>query len=261
MRFATACLFTALALAPAAAGEPYTPPTLLPAELVEPSDRLIEDATALLRAAQSREPGAAAPFIGETVTVISGALDMHIPRSVETLGPWIDANAALAELGRNTGGDWYVPEGMSEEDALIDTALQYWEASLTYVDGWARDPLAGDAVCSYALEVFDPAEVAAVAEQLGINSSAFIKVAAETEVYAAVESETVVATLGPGALYALDYDTEARGQWIALHLPEGGTGFIPYGDEGLDKPYAAGICLSRNPDGRWQVTAQSNTSL
>ena len=254
-------MLVTLAALPATAGEPYTPPALQPPQLVEPPARLIEDATALLRAAEARDPGAAAPFIGANVSVLSGALDMHIPRSVEALGPWIDANAALSELGQHTGGNWYVPEGASLEDVLIDMSLEFWEWSLTDGRPWGRDPLAGEAICTYAMDVFDPAEVARVSEALDINSSAFILVDEATPLLDVAETGTQIATAVPGKLYALDYDTDAPRMWMAVHLPEGGVGFIRFGDEGMGKPYASGICFAEDADGRWQVVAQANTSL
>jgi hypothetical protein len=70
----------------------------------------------------------------------------------------------------------------------------------------------------------------------------------------------VAATLQPDLLYVLDYDTDAPKRWMAVHLPEGGSGFVNFDKVDLQKPYAAGICFAKTKAG-WQMIGQASTSL
>ena len=48
---------------------------------------------------------------------------------------------------------------------------------------------------------------------------------------------------------------------MAIHLPEGGSGFVNFDDVNLEKPYAAGICFSQDGAGNWLMSGQVSTSL
>jgi len=261
-----------LIAAPAWAGEPYQPPKVTPAGRVQPPADLLADVATLRQAVAAADVGAVAPFIAPTVTILNGAIDLHVPRRADPLGPFLDARAALIELGQNTGGDWDASDDADLNGVLVAHALEFWGWSLAEDDlDWGLDPMAPDAICTYEAQVFDPAEVARVAEQLGINSSAFFMVDEKGPrgVSPTPGAAGLIDFLKPGWLYALDYedksyllyDAESYGDEMAMHLPKGGTGFITFPDEGMLRPYMTGLCFEKGAAGRWQVTVQTNTSL
>lgn len=247
--------------APALAGEPYVPPTVTPAGKVEPPSDLLADVADLRASVAAQDIAALAPFIGRTVTILNGAIDMHVKRRAEPLGSFKDARAALIELGQNTGGDWDTPDGADLNDMLVRHALEFWGWTLEGEIGWGLDPMAPGAICTYEAQVFDPDEVARVGAQLDVASSSFVMVDAQTSVLKLPGLRAFVGTLEPGQLYALDYDTEAPDGGMAVHMPRGGEGFLTFPQEGMLKPYMSGLCFAKGTQGRWQVVALANTTL
>lgn len=250
-----------LAAVPAMAGEPYEPPTVTPGGRVEPPADLLADIEILRAAITARDLASVAPFIGPKVDILNGAIDLHVKRRVEPVGPWADAREALKDLGQNTGGDWDPSSGADLGDVLTAHALEFWGWMLEGDIAWGLDPLAPDAICTYEAQTFDADKVARVAAQLDVSSASFVMVDVTTPVLRLPGLRALVGWLEPGKLYALDYDTETPSDGIAVHLSDGGEGFLTFPDEGMLRPYNTGLCFEKGAGGRWQVTAQTNTTL
>jgi hypothetical protein len=256
-----AVIFVALAalVSPALAGAPYAPPNLKLAKPLEPPADLRADATALLKAVQAEDFEAVGRWIAPKVTVVSGALEMGLPRTVETIGGWKDGRSALAELGYHTGGDWDAPPDVDLASFVASFELDFIEGSLTDGRPWGTDPLIEGAICTYGFNDYSSAEVQKVADQLNIASSSFVMV---TEGAAAFDKPggKKVSTLSADRLYAMDYDTPSPQDWMAIHLPQGGVGFTAVPEQGLEKPYGTGLCFKKTAKG-WQMMAQVSTGL
>lgn len=254
-------LLAALAalVAPATAGEPYAAPKIKPAETVEPPADLRADAIALLKAVQAGDLDAVGGFIAPKVTVISGALDMSLPRHTEVTNSGPSAKGAVAGLGNHTGGDWDVPPNADIGTFLADMELDFIEGSLTDGQPWGTDPLVPGTVCTYGAGQFDPAAVKTVAGKLGVDPASFVMVAEGAPALDRPGGKPV-ATLAANALYAIDNDADTDGDWVALHLPQGGVGFVAVGEDGLQKPYADGLCFKKT-GGKWKIVGQSSTGL
>lgn len=247
----------------ALAGPAYAPVVLAPPETVEPPPAMLQAAAALRAAAESQDWDALAAGIAETVTWTDGALEAGVERSVETLGPWESADAKLDALAYATGGD--VRQPMEPDDTTPYEKLATADNVLSSLQddylSWGRDPLHPDAICTYPWRAYDRVAVERTAELLDVFSSAFFYIEADAPAFAEpVAGADVAATLLPDRLYALDYDAEAKGAWIGVHLPEGGSGFIDLDALEILKPYAAGICFGE-VDGDWQLVGQTSTSL
>src|SRR5690606_34397567 len=127
----------------------------------------------------------------------------------------------------------------------IEAERRYIVAALTDPGPWGTDPMVKGGVCTYAYRSFDRDTVKALSEQLDTARSSFFYVDAATPVLGKPEAGAdAVATLQPDLLYGMDYDTDAPGRWIAVHLPEGGSGFVSFDQVEMNKPYAAGICFT-----------------
>lgn len=244
-------------------GEPYAPLPLAPPEAVVPPADLIEAATALLVASRNDDRAAIAARLAPQLTLIDGALELGLPRRTETIGPFKRVDEALVALADNIGGTYEQPfDGSDVTPFAVAAELDFIISAITDGQAWGRDPLLDGAICTYAFRVFDRGAVAALGEQLDIQTSSFFFVEAPTAVLSKPRSDAAVAaTLEPDLLYALDYDTDAPGSWIAVHLPEGGSGFLDFETTVISKPYASGICFTRDASGSWKMSAQTATNL
>lgn len=256
-----ATLIATLTTSLVVAGEAYVPPTVTGAGRVEPPATLLADIEVLRTAVTARDVEEVGPFIGETVSILNGAIDMHVKRRSEALGPFADARGALIELGQNTGGDWYAPDGADVGDVLVEQALQFFGWMLEDDIEWGLDPLAPGAICTYEAQLFDPDEVASIGAQLNVSSSSFVMVETITLAMKLPDLRAAVGKFEPGKLYALDYDTDSPDGGMPVHMPEGGLGFLSFGEDGMLKPYMVGLCFAPSADGQWQVVAQTNTTL
>lgn len=248
---------------PAVAGEPYKPAKLKPAELVAPSEDLIAAARALLAAVEKGDGDAIDAAIAPKVTAIDGALNLDVKRHVEIIGPTKTIESMLVQLASFIGGIYETPaDGGDATPYAIEAERRYIVSSLTEEGQWGTDPLLKGAVCTYAYRSFDRNEVKALGEKLKTATSSFFYVNGPSQVLAAPAAKAaVVATLEPDLLYGQDYDTDAPGRWMAVHLPDGGSGFINFDKVEMEKPYAAGICFTKGKDGAWLMSAQVSTSL
>ena len=267
MRFASAAVFAALAVAAPAqtglAGEPYTPAKLKPAETISPPAELLDMARRFLEAVQQGDGDLIDAAIAEKVTAIDGALELTVKRRKEVLGPYDRIEGMLVALANYIGGIYEQPaDGGDATPFAIKAEREYIVASLTDGQSWGTDPMLKGAICTYAYRSFDAAAVGSLSEKLKTASSSFFYVDAPAAVLAEPKAgAATVATLGTDRLYGLDYETDAPGRWIAVHLPEGGSGFINFDEVETQKPYAAGICFSKGKDGKWVMSAQVSTSL
>lgn len=263
MRHLLAAVAALTLVTPALAGAPYALPELAAPERVEPSAEMLADVAAFVAALKSGDGAGIARGIAPEVTVVDGALELAIPRRKEVVGPHDSIEQMLEELAYNTGGDLPLSEDKAESSRIaIDAERQY---ILDFVDDapeWGRDPMFKDAICTYAYRSYDQKGLQTLADALGVQSSGFFYVDAPSDLHAATDATSpVVATLAPDRLYALDYDTDAPGRWIAVHLPEGGSAFVNFETVSLEKPWAAGVCFSQAEDGHWQMSGQASTSL
>lgn len=262
MRLVLASLALAALVQPALAGEAYTPARLKPAEIVTPPAELIDMATAFLAAVQKGDGDAIAAGIAPKVTAIDGGLELTSRRNKEIIGPHETIEAMLVALASYIGGIYEQPDGVDPTPFAIKAEREYIVQSLTDGQSWGTDPMLKGAICTYAYRSYDPKAVGKLADQLKTASSSFFYVDGPREVLAEPKAgAAVAATLQPDLLYGLDYETDAPGRWIAVHLPEGGSGFVNFDEVDLGKPYAAGICFSKGKDGKWLMSAQVSTSL
>lgn len=261
MRLVLSLAFAALAL-PAFAGEPYTPLPLKPAEIVTPSEELLASARTFLAAIVSGDGDAIKAGMASKVMGIDGALNLDVRRRSETIGPYDTVEPMLVELANYIGGDYERPEGQDIAPFAIKAAREYIRYALTDPGQWGTDPMVKNGVCTYAYRSFDQKAIATLGKQIDVETSSFFYVDAATPLYAGMDDTGPVAmTLEPDRLYGLDYDTSAPGRWIAVHMPQGGSGFINFDKVELQKPYAAGICFTEAKDGQWLMSAQVSTSL
>lgn len=263
MRLSAFSLATVVALCvPAFAGEPYEPIKLKPAQTVTPPPELIAMATQFLEAVKQGNGDAIGAGIADRITTVDGALELAIPRHKDVIGPFKTTEEKLSALGFNTGGDLPVTTESSDPGPYaIGAAREYIVAALTDGQAWGTDPMFKGAICSYAYRSFDLKATKKLADKLGTQSSSLFYVDAPAPVLKAADAKAeVVTTLQPDLLYVLDYDTDAPGRWIAVHLPEGGSGFVNFDKLDLKKPYAAGICFAKTKAG-WQMIGQASTSL
>jgi hypothetical protein len=244
------------------AGEPYAPPPLAPAEAVVPPADLIEAASALLGASRSDDRAAIAARLAPRLTLVDGALELGLPRRTEMIGPFTRVDEALVALADNIGGIYEQPfDGSDVTPFAVAAELDFIISAITDGQPWGRDPLLEDAICTYAYRVFDQEAIAALGERLDIQTSSFFFVEAPTTALLQPRSDaTVAARLQPDLLFALDYDTDAPGGWIAVHLPEGGSGFLNFESVVMGKPYASGICFTRDASASWKMSAQTATN-
>ena len=243
-------------------GEPYAPQPLAPAEsVVAPAD-LIEAASALLVASRNDDRAAIAARLAPRLTLIDGALELGLPRRTEMIGPFETGDLALVALADNIGGQYEQPvDGSEVTPYAVAAELDFIISAITDGQAWGRDPLLEGAICTYAYRAFDQRAIATLGERLKVQTSSFFFVEAPTAVLVQPDTRTVAAaTLKPDLLYALDYDTDAPGGWIAVHLPEGGAGFLNFETAVMSKPYASGICFTRDPSASWRMSAQTATN-
>lgn len=259
VRLAVVAAVLAALVGPAIAGEAYTAPAVREAETLEPPADLRADAIALLKAVRAGDLETVGSFIAPKVTVVSGAIDMSHARHVEVVDTSPGGRAAVAALGPHTGGDWDLPPDVDTGAFLADMELDYIEGALTDGQPWGLDPKLPGTICTYGYRDFDPAEVKRVGARLGVDGASFVLVDEGAKVFDRPKGRTI-GTLSGDRLYAMDYDTDAPTDWMALHLPEGGGGFIAVGEDGLQKPYAAGICFKKS-GGRWKIVGQASTGL
>ncbi|SFZ85427.1 hypothetical protein SAMN02983003_2592 [Devosia enhydra] len=267
MRITVSAVLASLAIGSlplcAHAGEPYSPIPLQPAQAIEPPADLLRDAAAFLDAVQKDDRAAIAAGLSADLTLVDGALELGIPRRTETIGPFETVEQALVALADNIGGIYERPfDGSDITPFAIKAEREFIALSLTETVPWGRDPLLADAFCTYGYRSFDTKAVSELGERLDTQTSSFFYLDAPTDILARPEpGAPVVATLAPDLLYGLDYDTDAPSHWIAVHLPDGGSGFIDFDRVELNKPYATGICFSRSSEGRWVMSAQTATNL
>lgn len=257
-------LLTALALAsPALAIEPYAPLPLQPAKVLIPPDDLLADAAALLAAVQAEDHEAIGRYLAPQIRVVDGALELHVKRFTEILGPHETAEAMLSDLANYIGGDVEPPPpGGDPLPNRLRSERLYIEQSLIYAGPWSADPMIEGAICTYPYFGYDIAGITALAEATGVASSSFVYVDEPYDLHAEPnDASGIKGTLQTGLLYGLDYDAPAPGSWIGVYLPDGSTGFADFDTVELKKPYASGICFAKGEAGHWQIVAQVSTSL
>lgn len=263
MRPIIAAALLLVSAGPVLAIDPYTPLPLKPAELVTPPADFIADVSAFLAAIRSGDGDAIQRGMASKITAIDGALDLHVPRHKEVIGPHPEVENMLSELADFIGGMVQEPEaGGDPRPPRIEAEREYIAAALSDDQSWGRDPMVKDAICSYAYRSFDIKAIKQLSEATGVASSSFVFVNAPTEIKATPsDNAAAVGTLETDRLYALDYDTDAPRRWMAVYLPDGSSGFINFDRVALEKPYAAGVCFSKGADGHWVMVAQVSTSL
>lgn len=256
-----AALSALACVAPALAGPAYEAPKLTAGQVVTPPAELIETAKALLEAARGGDTEKMAPFFSQSVTVISAGLELDRPRSKDKVTGKPGTDAIIAALGQHTGGDWDLPPDVDIGLFLAKMERDFIVNALTDGQSWGSDPLVKGAICTYPTPTYSSKAVKAAASVLGVETSGFFYVRKDAPVYASAEVKGAgIASLTPGLLYATDYDTDSPKGWMTVHLPEGGTGFVPMASLDSDKPYVQGLCFGKTKAG-WQVVAQVSTGL
>lgn len=247
--------------APAAAGGPYVPPVLKPAETVSPDAAMLADITAFAKALQAGDAAGVSAGLAPVIETVGASLDLAAGRGRDKVGPVKDQTDLLVLLGNHTGGDWDVPQGADLTTFLLKMERDFILQSLAEGE-WGRDPMVKGAVCTYAYRDFDRKAVAKAAKALGVEGSGFVYVEAPVALFKSADAKAESAgTLAPDRLYALDFDAQAPQGWTAFHLPEGGTGFAPDNAVSAQSPNVSGLCFRKGKDGHWQLAAQVSTGL
>ncbi|HQZ12718.1 MAG TPA: hypothetical protein PK286_07500 [Devosia sp.] len=263
MRLLLLPLVTLALTVPAGAIEPYVPLPLKAPVVVSPPDDLLVAAAALMAAVKAADVEGIGKFLAPRIRAVDGALDLHVKRRTEVLGPHRNASVMLSDLANYIGGDVEPPPPGG--DALpnrLRAEQQYIEVALEDDVTWGADPMVKGAICTYAYRSYDVAAIKALSEATGVASSSFVYVDKPYTLH--TEPDTASAAKGvleTDRLYALDYDTPSPGHWIGVYLPDGSTGFADFDVIDLQKPYAAGICFAKAKNGQWQIVGQTSTSL
>jgi hypothetical protein len=248
-------------VAPAFAGAAYEAPKLTAGKVVEAPAELIETAKALLEAARGGDTEKMAPFFAPSVTVISAGLDLDRPRAKDKVTGKPGTDAIISALGQHTGGDWDVPKDADIGLFLAKMERDFIVNALTDGNPWGSDPLVKGAICTYPTPSYAAKAVKAAAKALSVETSSFFFVNKDVPTYAAADAKgAATATLSPGLLHAMDYDTQSPKGWLTVHLPAGGTGFVVTKGLDSDKPYMQGLCFGKTKTG-WQVVAQTSTGV
>jgi len=263
MRFILSPLIVLSLAAPALSGPAYEPVKLDPASTVSPPAELVTAAAAFLDIVKKGDVDAMGTAMADSLTLIYGSLEMALPRNKEIAGPFRTSKEKLVALSAYIGGD---VESDSEGNPIvsnqIEAARQYIEEALTNGLSWGADPMVEGGICSYAYRSYDQDAVKKLADKMDEQSSALFYVDAPVSVLKAADARAgIAATLEPDLLYVEDYKTDTPIYWHAVHLPDGGSGFISFEAGQLEKPYAGGICFAKNGAGAWQMVAQAATGL
>lgn len=262
MRRAVLTILASIALSTAAlAGPAYVPPKLSSAKVVEAPEDLRTAATELLKAVAAKDADGIGKWLAPTIAIVTGTLDLSIPRGTKLAGPWESAASQVAELGNSTGGDWDLPPKVDIGAFLTKMELDFIGQSLTDGQPWGIDAAVEGAICTYALGIVDPAAVQRAAKALDTSGDNFVGVKREIELFDAMDGGTSVGKAVPGLLYATDYDAETSAEWTAFHLPTGGIGFGKVSGEEFERPYASGLCFKQQASGQWAVVAQASTGI
>jgi hypothetical protein len=262
MRRAVVTIVTSTLLCGAAlAGPAYTPPKVSTAKTVEAPADLRAAATELLKAVAAKDVDGIGKWLAPKLTIVTGTLDLSIPRGSKLEGPWESAKSQVADLGNSTGGDWDLPPNVDIGAFLTKMELDFIGQSLTDGQPWGTDPLVKGAICTYGLGTLDPKTVKRAAKALDTSGDNFVGTKREIELFDAMEGGKPVGKVVPGLLYATDYDAETSTEWTAFHLPEGGIGFGRTSGDDFVRPYASGLCFKQQASGEWAVVAQASTGL
>ncbi|OEO28288.1 hypothetical protein VW23_005410 [Devosia insulae DS-56] len=246
----------------ALAGSAYVPPKVSPAKTVEAPAELRAAATELLHAVTAKDVDGIGKWLAPKLSIVTGTLDLSIPRGSKLEGPWESAKSQVADLGNSTGGDWDLPPNVDIGAFLTKMELDFIGQSLTDGQPWGTDAAVKGAICTYALGKVDPAAVRRAARALDTSGDNFVGVKREIELFETMgENGTPVGKVVPGLLFAIDYDAETSTGWTAFHLPEGGVGFGQASGDDFDRPYASGLCFKQQVSGEWVVVAQASTGL
>lgn len=251
-----------LCTAMARGGEPYAPVHLAPGETVLPPTSLVDAASALLQASRSDDRPAIAARLAPQLTLIDGPLELGLPRRIEETGPFETIEQALSVLADNIGGLYERPfDGSDVTPYAVAAERDFIIGSLTDGQAWGYDPLLENAICTYAYRSYDREAISALAQHLDVQSSSFFFVETVTMALAQPKAgAAVAATLEPHFLYGLDYETDAPSGWIAVHLPTGSSGFLDFEKVEIGKPYASGVCFSKDMNKNWVMSAQTATN-
>ncbi|HEV2517429.1 MAG TPA: hypothetical protein VGV07_19405 [Devosia sp.] len=245
----------------ALAGPAYTPPKVSSARTVEAPADLRAAATELLKAVAAKDIEGIGKWLAPKVSIVTGTLDLSIPRGSKLEGPWENAKSQVADLGNSTGGDWDLPPNVEIGAFLTRMELDFIGQSLTDGQPWGMDAAVDGAICTYGLGKVDTTAVKRAARALGTSGDSFVGVKREIELFDTMQGGKSVGKLMPGKLYAIDYDAETLTEWTAFHLPAGGVGFGKVSGDDFDRPYASGLCFRQQASGQWTVVAQASTGL
>lgn len=246
----------------ALAGPAYAPPKVSPAKTVEVPAELRAAATELLEAVAAKDVDGIGKWLAPKVSIVTGTLDLSIPRGTRLEGPWESAKSQVAGLGNSTGGDWDLPPNVDIGVFLTKMELDFIGQSLTDGQPWGTDAAVKGAICTYGRGRVDPAAVKRAAKALDTSGDNFVGVKREIELFETMEDGgKPVGKLVPGLLYATDYGAETSTEWTAFHLPAGGVGYGKTTGDDFDRPYASGLCFKQQASGEWAVVAQTSTGL
>ena len=140
MRLVVAIVLASVLCSGAAiAGPAYAPPKVGAAKTVEAPEALRSAATELLKAVSAKDIDGVGKWLAPKILVVSGALDLSIPRGTKLEGPWKGSAAQVADLGNSTGGDWDIPQGADIGEFLTGMELSFISQSLTDGQPWGTD--------------------------------------------------------------------------------------------------------------------------
>lgn len=222
---------------------------------VAPPPDLVAAARQLHAAASARDAQAVFTMIAGPVTVVTSGLTPAARRTVETMGPWPDADAALEAIGGAflegdvppAGAAAPMPRGIAQAFEAIAAASEHPE--------WGRDPLLKGAFCTYRGLRWDAKAGARIDDGArGLHAPAAVPVHAS-----AAPGAPVVGTVKPGLIYLEGEMDDLPEGWRSVRLPSGRSGAVHAAE--VRDPAVWGLCFLRTAGGGWRVSAFSSALL
>lgn len=229
-----------------AEGRAYRPLPARVGAVVSPPADLRKAAQDLHAAAIAEDAPAVFALLARRMTLVTSGLTPGARRHQATAGPWPGAEAALDAIGAAVmEGD--LPPGGADPMAARRAAFALMAAA-TEAPEWGRDPLVGDAACTYR-----GVRWSATAGAKIDGGARGLHVPAATPVHADAQTTAVIGKLKPGRIYLqADMDGLPDG-WRGVRLPSGRVGAVRESD--IRDPAVSGLCFRRGADGRWRVIA------
>lgn len=234
-------------LAQGAEGRAYRPLPARVGAVVSPPADLRKAAQDLHAAAIAEDAPAVFALLARRMTLVTSGLTPGARRHQAKAGPWSDAEAGLDAIGAAVMEGDLPPGGRTDPMAARRAAFALMAAA-TATPEWGRDPLVGDAACTYRGVRWSAAAGAKIDDGAG-----GLHVLAAAPVHADARTAAVMGKLKPGRIYLQAGMDGLPEGWRGVRLPSGRVAAVRESD--IRDPAASGLCFRRGADGRWRVIA------